>query len=94
MKKIDWSIYTPFEQKVLKIVATIPKGRVLTYGEIAAKLGNRKMARAVGSAVGRNRHAPFIPCHRVVGQNSLGGYSGKGGIRRKKALLKLEKYYV
>ncbi|HYE22605.1 MAG TPA: MGMT family protein [Verrucomicrobiae bacterium] len=92
--KIDWSEYTPFQQKVLKIVAKIPRGKVLTYSQIALMIGKPGAARAVGNAVGSNRHAPFIPCHRVVGYNSLGGYSAPGGIETKKLLLKKEGYLV
>jgi methylated-DNA-[protein]-cysteine S-methyltransferase len=92
MKRIDWSIYTPFEQRVLKLICKIPKGQVLTYKQVATKLGNPKLARAVGNALRKNQHAPLIPCHRVVGYNSLGGYSGRGGVKGKQKLLKKEGY--
>jgi len=90
--KIDWAVYTPFEQKVLRLVKKIPKGQVLTYSQVARRLGNSNLARAVGRALSRNQHAPTIPCHRVVGYNSIGGYSAKGGIRAKKDMLKKEGY--
>jgi methylated-DNA-[protein]-cysteine S-methyltransferase len=90
--KIDWSIYTPFEQRVLKLVQRIPKGTVLTYGDLAKKLGNRNLARAVGRALSQNQHAPVVPCHRVVGYNNVGGYSAQGGIKGKVRLLRKEGY--
>ncbi len=92
IKKIDWSVYTPFQQRVLKLICKIPKGQVWTYKQVATKLGNPKLARAVGGALKINRHAPEVPCHRVVGYNNLGGYSASGGLKRKKLLLKKEGY--
>ena len=91
-KKIDWSKYTPFQQRVFKTIMKIPKGRVWTYGEVARKVGKPKAARAVGQALSRNLDAPLIPCHRVVAQKGLGGYSAKGGLRSKIRLLKKEGY--
>ncbi len=90
--KIDWSIYTPFQQRVLKMICRIPAGQVWTYRQLATKLGNPNLARAVGGALKRNQHAPAVPCHRVVGYNGLGGYSAKGGLKAKRKLLKKEGY--
>ena len=89
-KKIDWSKYTPFQQRVYKLIRHIPKGQVWTYGEVARRLGNRHLARAVGQALSKNNDAPYIPCHRVVGYNSIGGYSAVGGVKEKLDLLKKE----
>jgi methylated-DNA-[protein]-cysteine S-methyltransferase len=89
-KKIDWNKYTPFQQKVLKFISKIPAGHVMTYSQVAAKLGNKKLARAVGNALGSNLDAPIIPCHRVVAAHSLGGYSAPGGLKKKIKLLKQE----
>ncbi|MBN1823994.1 MAG: MGMT family protein [Endomicrobiales bacterium] len=70
----------------------IPKGSTATYGQIARRVGKPGAARAVGQALKKNPFAPFVPCHRVVSSDgSLGGYSAKGGIKRKKQLLKKEK---
>ncbi len=86
---------TPFRKAVCDIMLTIPYGKTMTYGEIAAKIarqkGTEKMsAQAVGGAVGHNPISLMIPCHRVVGTNgSLTGYGG--GIQRKVKLLELEK---
>ena len=86
---------TPFRKTVCEIMLTIPYGRTMTYGEIAAEIarqqGLEKMsAQAVGGAVGHNPISLMIPCHRVVGTNgSLTGYAG--GLWRKEALLALER---
>ena len=82
-----------FHRKVSDIMRTIPYGKTMTYGEIAAliaeKEGGRVSARAVGGAVGHNRISIIIPCHRVIGSNgSLTGYAG--GLDRKIRLLELE----
>ena len=85
---------TPFRKTVCEIMLTIPYGRTMTYGEIAAEIarqqGLEKMsAQAVGGAVGHNPISLMIPCHRVVGTNgSLTGYAG--GLERKVQLLRLE----
>ncbi len=77
-----------FSDRVYKIVSKIPKGKVATYGQIAALAGNPKAARAVGLLMKKNPNAPIVPCHRVVASDgSLTGYSGKGGIKTKKQML-------
>jgi methylated-DNA-[protein]-cysteine S-methyltransferase len=81
---------TPFQQRVWKALQEIPCGETLTYGEIAARLGQPSATRAVASAIGRNPISVIIPCHRVIGKDgSLTGYAG--GIERKAALLRLER---
>ena len=90
MPKINWVKYTPFQQKVYRAVIKIPPGKVLTYGQVARMIHKPKASRAVGTALKRNQDAPVIPCHRVVGYNSIGGYSGTGGVRGKVQLLKKE----
>jgi methylated-DNA-[protein]-cysteine S-methyltransferase len=93
MKNIDWSKYTPFQQKVYRTILKIPKGQVWTYGQVAKKIGQPKAARAVGQALGRNLDAPFIPCHRVVGHTGkMVGYSAPGGVGKKLRMLKQEGY--
>ena len=87
---------TPFREEVWNILLSIPFGKTLTYGEIAAQIaqkrGIRKMsAQAVGSAVSSNPIALIIPCHRVVGSGgALVGYAG--GIDRKAWLLERERF--
>ena len=69
----------------------IPKGEVKTYKQVAIAINRPKSARAVANACGKNPYAPKIPCHRVIrSDGKLGGYSGNGGIKTKKKLLKLE----
>ncbi|MBI4061576.1 MAG: MGMT family protein [Elusimicrobia bacterium] len=83
--------YPPFYQAVWKACAEIPKGQVRTYGWIARRIGRPGSARAVGTALGRNPFAPLVPCHRVVGADGrLTGYSGAGGIEKKRRLLRDE----
>ena len=85
---------TEFRRIVTEIMVTIPYGKVMTYGKIAAqaalRLGKEKMsAQAVGGAVRANPISIIVPCHRVVGaKGRLTGYSG--GIGNKAALLRLE----
>lgn len=81
---------TPFTRRVLDVVRRIPRGAVLTYGEVADAAGRPGAARAVGSAMAKNPVCLFIPCHRVVAAGGWGGYSGEGGVELKKRLLALE----
>lgn len=75
-----------FQLQVWSALREIPRGKVVTYGEIAARIGRPLAARAVGQACGRNRVVLFVPCHRVVAaQGKLGGFGG--GLSLKKALL-------
>jgi methylated-DNA-[protein]-cysteine S-methyltransferase len=67
----------------------VPRGEVVTYGELAALAGRPGAARAAGTFCARNRLAPFVPCHRVVAAGSIGGY-GSLGIEYKRRLLALE----
>jgi methylated-DNA-[protein]-cysteine S-methyltransferase len=79
---------TDFQQKVWRAMLKIPYGKTRTYGDLATKL--KSGARPVGTACGRNPIPIIIPCHRVLGTQSLGGYSGQGGLDTKIALLTLE----
>ena len=82
---------TTFQLTVWNYLRQIPKGTVKTYSQIANAIGKPQAARAVANAIGKNPHPPKIPCHRVIrSDGSLGGYSGKGGIKTKKMLLKKE----
>jgi len=74
-----------FEEKVYAIVKKIPRGQVLTYQEVAVKLGNRKLARAVGHALNKNCDAK-IPCHRVIrSDGNIGGFR-RGSLAKIKIL--------
>lgn len=77
-----------FKDKVLKIVAEIPEGYVLTYGEVAKRSGNSRAARAVGAMM-RANHNPKIPCHRVIASDGTAGGYNKG-VAQKIRLLKAE----
>lgn len=80
---------TVFEMKVWRAIRAIPRGRTLSYKELALRAGSPAASRAAGSACGKNPVPLIIPCHRVVGSNgSLGGYTG--GLEIKKMLLKIE----
>ena len=80
-----------FQLKVWTYVGKIPRGSVKTYSQVAIAIGKPLAARAVANALGKNPYAPKIPCHRVIrADGSLGGYSGKGGVKIKRFLLKKE----
>ena len=82
---------TKFQLKVWNYLKKIPRGKVKTYSEVAKAIRRPLAVRAVANAIGKNPLAPQIPCHRVIrSDGSLGGYSGKGGIKTKKLLLKKE----
>ena len=77
-----------FAEKVYEVVAKIPKGKVLTYKEVAKRAGNMKASRAVGNILNKN-YNPKIPCHRVIrSDGKTGGYNR--GAKKKLAILKSE----
>ena len=81
---------TDFQKKVYAALLDIPYGKTASYGEIAARTGNPKAARAVGGACNKNPLLLVVPCHRVVGASgSLTGFAA--GIETKKKLIELEK---
>ena len=81
---------TPFQQRVWQAISAIPRGQVLTYGELAAQIGSG--SRAVANACGANNLPIIVPCHRVVAQNGIGGFmqGNPNGLKVKKWLLKHE----
>ena len=82
---------TKFQKLVWNEIAKIPKGKILTYEQLALKINRPLSTRAVANACGKNPYVPEIPCHRVVRKDgTLGGYSAKGGINRKKKMLENE----
>ena len=84
-------IGTEFQLKVWTYLRKIPRGSVKTYSQVAKDIGKPLAVRAVANAIGKNPYAPKIPCHRVIrSDGSLGGYSGKGGVKKKRFLLKKE----
>lgn len=86
---VDFGLCSGFQRRVLLAEYRIPRGRVSTYGRLAAGLGAPAAARAVGSALARNPFPIIIPCHRTVrSDGDLGGF--RGGPDMKRALLELE----
>ena len=84
-------IGTKFQLKVWSYLKKIPRGSVKTYSQVAKAIRKPRAVRAVANAIGKNPYAPKIPCHRVIrSDGSLGGYSGKGGVKTKRFLLKKE----
>jgi|TARA_B000000557_G_scaffold131183_1_gene106285 methylated-DNA-[protein]-cysteine S-methyltransferase len=82
---------TTLQIKVWKYLKTIPKGQTRTYKQVAIAIKKPKAIRAVANAVGKNPYPIVIPCHRVIrSDGKLGGYSGPGGLKLKKKLLKKE----
>jgi len=79
---------SPFRKKVYEILRLVPKGKVATYGQLAALAGSPGASRAVGMCMRTNPDAPHTPCHRVVASDGkLTGYSAEGGIKKKKQML-------
>ena len=78
-----------FAHRVYEVVARIPKGKYMTYKEVATRAGNPRAARAVG-AVMRTNYDPTIPCHRVVKSDGSFGSYNRGGTLKKRAMLKAE----
>jgi len=92
---IDESDTPEFNARVYKIVRQIPPGETLTYGEVAERLGDRTLARAVGQAMGQNPCPVVMPCHRVLAAgdrtgSKTGGFSAPGGVVTKLKLLTIE----
>ncbi|HZR94166.1 MAG TPA: methylated-DNA--[protein]-cysteine S-methyltransferase [Gaiellaceae bacterium] len=86
---LDLEYETPFLSRCAEELRKVPRGEVVTYGELAALAGSPGAARAAGSFCARNRLGLFVPCHRVVGADGLGSY-GSHGVDYKKRLLALE----
>ena len=84
---LDFQV-TPFERDVLEQLRKIPPGEVVTYGEIAKRLGKAKASRAVGTACAKNPFTIVVPCHRVVpASGGVGNYTSAGGPEAKIELL-------
>jgi methylated-DNA-[protein]-cysteine S-methyltransferase len=82
---------TKFQKAVWKEISKLPSGKTISYGEIAAKLGNPMASRAVGAAVGSNPTPLVVGCHRVLGSTGkITGFTGGDGIKTKAWLLRHE----
>ena len=86
---VDLEYETPFLERCAQALRGVPRGEVVTYGELAALAGSPGAARAAGSFCARNRLGLFVPCHRVVGADGIGSY-GSYGVEYKRRLLVLE----
>jgi methylated-DNA-[protein]-cysteine S-methyltransferase len=84
---LDWT--TPFQAAVADVLRNVPRGDVVTYGELAALAGYPRAQRAAGTFCAGNRFPLVVPCHRVVGASGLGSY-GSLGLDYKRRLLALE----
>jgi methylated-DNA-[protein]-cysteine S-methyltransferase len=86
---VDLALLADFNRRVLRELARVPYGEVVTYGQLAAQAERPRAARAVGTVMNRNPLPIVLPCHRVIGANGkLVGYAG--GLERKESLLRLE----
>jgi methylated-DNA-[protein]-cysteine S-methyltransferase len=84
---LDWA--TPLQRAIAETLRAVPRGDVVSYGELAALAGRPGAPRAAGAFCATNRFAFVVPCHRVVAANGIGGY-GDAGIEVKRRLLALE----
>jgi methylated-DNA-[protein]-cysteine S-methyltransferase len=84
---LDWA--TPLQRAIIDALRAVPRGEVVSYGELAALAGRPRAPRAAGTVCSANRFSFIVPCHRVVGANGIGGY-GDAGIEVKRRLLSLE----
>jgi methylated-DNA-[protein]-cysteine S-methyltransferase len=88
---LDMQGVPPFNRRVYEVTRAIAPGATLTYGEVAARIGEPGAARAVGQALGHNPFAPVVPCHRVLAAGSgAGGFSARGGVTTKLRMLLIE----
>jgi len=87
--ELDVSECTDFQKQIYALVQAIPRGKTMTYGQVAERAKRPGAAQAVGRAMATNPFAILVPCHRVVAKGSLGGYLW--GTEMKEKLLRLEK---
>jgi len=91
--EVDWQLMSEAQRRVLStLYSTVPYGKVVTYGELAARSGSGIPPRGIGSIMGSNPIPIVVPCHRVVAGDGLGGFSGGTGVESKRRLLTLEGY--
>jgi methylated-DNA-[protein]-cysteine S-methyltransferase len=86
---IDLGWATPLQHALVEALRAVPRGEVVSYGELAALAGRPGAPRAAGALCAANRFAFLVPCHRVVSANGIGGY-GSAGVDVKRRLLALE----
>jgi methylated-DNA-[protein]-cysteine S-methyltransferase len=89
---LDWGAVPDFNRRVYHVARAIPPGSTLSYGEVAARLGDRNLARDVAQALGQNPFPIIVPCHRIMAAGGkTGGFSAPGGVRTKLRLLSIER---
>ena len=89
--ELDLDRASEFQRRVYAVARTVKPGETISYGEIAARVGEPGAAREVGEAMGKNPVPLIVPCHRVVGSGGkLGGFSAPGGVSTKRKLLAIE----
>jgi methylated-DNA-[protein]-cysteine S-methyltransferase len=92
---LDDAAVPEFHRRVYDIARTIAPGATLTYGDIAKRLGDITLSRAVGQALGRNPFVIIVPCHRVLAAGGkTGGFSAPGGAETKLRMLRIEGVYI
>ena len=89
--ELELDDYSPFHRELALALRRVPRGEVVSYGELAALAGRPGAPRAAGTFCARNRLPIFLPCHRVVAADGIGSY-GDLGVRYKRRLLALEGY--
>jgi methylated-DNA-[protein]-cysteine S-methyltransferase len=88
---LDFESLPAFHRRVYEVARAIPPGSTISYGEVAARLGEPRAAREVGEALGKNPFLIVVPCHRVLAAGGkLGGFSARGGVATKLRLLEIE----
>ena len=89
---VDLTSVPAFNRSVYDVAREIPSGETLTYGDIAMRLGDKTLSRAVGQVLGQNLFPIVIPCHRVLAANGkTGGFSANGGVATKFRMLAIER---
>lgn len=89
--RLDLDDIPEFEARVWAAAREIPAGSTVTYGALAAAIGEPGAARAVGAALGRNRFPIVVPCHRILAASGAGGFTAPGGRDTKMRLLEIER---
>jgi methylated-DNA-[protein]-cysteine S-methyltransferase len=89
--RLDMRKVSAFNKRVYAEALKIPRGKTITYGILAAAIGDKGAAQAVGRALGDNPIPLIIPCHRIVAANgAMHGFSAPGGVASKRRLLEIE----
>jgi methylated-DNA-[protein]-cysteine S-methyltransferase len=88
-RDVELDLDEGFHGDCARALRAVPRGSVVTYGELAALAGRPGAARAAGTFCARNRFSPFVPCHRVVAAGGIGSF-GSLGVEYKRRMLALE----